>query len=271
MSDAKLKLIGSPPTLEWISVNRLDIDERYQRSVESPQSRRVIYGMIKCWDWRLCQPLNVSRRADGRLFVVDGQHRLVGARERGDLAHLPCVVSQHDDHADEAHTFVALNFKRQKLSQGDIFAASLASGDGDAARTLELITAAGLTLARNHTPANWKPGQIFCAPSIQTALKLYGERIVQCALIAISEAYEGKVLERAATLLKPIYVVYAEDAKRPGFDPDRFIRALGSVDQQDWGDHAREQRRKNPAMSVRDGYVAAFMEQYAALEGVDDE
>ncbi len=261
------KQIGQPPTLEWIAVDRLQIDERYQRSIEGPQSRRIIFGMVKRWDWRLCQPLNVSRRSDGAMFVVDGQHRLAGARERGDVAHLPCVVSSHADHSDEAHTFVALNLKRQKLTQGDVFNASLASGDPDAARTLELITGAGLTLARHANTIAWKPGQIFCAPAIQTALKLYGDRVVSCALIALGEAYQGKVQERAATLLKPLYVIYSEDAKRPEFDPDRFIAALGSVEQRDWSDHARDQQRANPAFSSREAYAAAFIEQYDALRG----
>lgn len=260
---------GQPPTLEWIAVGRLEVDQRYQRAVDTSQSRKIIYGMVKCWDWRLCQPLNVSRRQDGSLFVVDGQHRLAGANERGDIPHLPCVVSQHVDHADEAHTFVALNVKRQRLSQGDVFNASLASGDQDATRVQAIVERAGLSFARHANPVSWKAGQIFCGPAIMKALRLHGEAVVTNALVALAEAYAGKVLSRAGTLLKALYVIYAEDAKRPGFDPDHFIEALSAVDQGDWDEYAISTCKANPALSRVEGFAAAFMEQYDALRGVN--
>lgn len=256
---------GQPPTLEWIAVDRLQVDERYQRSTETPASRRIVVGMVKCWDWRLCQPLNVSRRQEGGLFVVDGQHRLAGARERGDIPHLPCVVSHHESHADEAHTFVALNVKRQKLSQGDVFTASLASGDQDAIRVATMVERAGLTFARHGNPVSWEPGQIFCGPAIMKALRQYGESVVSNALVALAEAYSGRVQVRGATLLKALYLIYAEDAKRPGFDPDRFIEAFGSVEQQDWEEAALDACKNNPLLSRVEGFAAAFMEQYDAL------
>jgi ParB-like nuclease domain len=257
--------IGQPPTLEWIKLESLLIDERYQRSTETPRSRNIIYGMVKCWDWRLCQPLSVSRRNDGCLYVVDGQHRLSGAQERGDIPYLPCVITSHSDHADEAETFVALNCRRQKLSQGDIFSASLASGDPHAQEVAEIVARAGLTFARHNNPTCWKAKQIFCGPAIMAALRVHGKDVVSNALVALTEAYPTQIMARAATLLKALYLIYSEDAKRPGFDPDRFIEALGSVNQTDWLEYAQMARKQSPALSTREAYAQAFMEQYDAL------
>jgi hypothetical protein len=64
---------GNPPSLEWCSVDRLSVDRAYQRATDSPASRKIIAAMVKGWDWTLCQPLVVSRRADGGLFILDGQ------------------------------------------------------------------------------------------------------------------------------------------------------------------------------------------------------
>ncbi len=258
-------VIGAPPTLEWVGVDRLSVDERYQRATESDKSRRLIRRMVERWNWRLCQPLAVSRRTDGSLFVVDGHHRLEGARQRGDLPHLPCVVTAHNDHADEADTFVALNTQRQKLSQGDIFAASLAAGDPQAQRAFDLLTEAGLTLARHGNPVSWKPRQIFCGPRIAKAIAVDGEEAVRNSLVALAEAYPDRVVGNAATLFNALLLIYREDAKRTGFDPDLFIQALGSVDPSDWFDEGREARAGCPGMSVREGIAAAFMEQYDAL------
>lgn len=256
-------IAGSPPTLEWIGVERLSVDPTYQRATDGSRSRTIISGMVKAWDWRLCQPLAVSRRGDGALLVVDGQHRLEGARRRGDVAHLPCVVTSHSDAADEAATFVALNTRRQRLSQGEIFAASLATGDEGAHQALALLTRAGLSLAKNQDPTHWQPGQIFCGPAVQAAIKLYGETVASCALTALAEAYEGKVLSRGATILKALYVIYRDHAGE-GFDPDIFIAALGSVDQLDWLGEAAVVRHGNPAMGTNESLIAAMLAEYRA-------
>jgi hypothetical protein len=258
-----MRVIGTPPTLEWVAIGRLRVDETYQRMTEGSHSRRIIVGMTKCWDWRLCQPLNVSRREDGSMWVVDGQHRLAGARERGDIPHLPCVVTHHEGTADEAFTFVALNQKRQKLSQGDVFNAMLAAGDQDAARVAHLVERAGLSFARSHTPATWKPGQLFCGPALVKSIKLYGDIVVANALVAVGEAFAGKILERGATILNSLTLIYTDDAKRPGFDPDQFIAALGSVSQLDWIAFAADTReQRGRSVSFREALAIAFMEKY---------
>lgn len=258
-------MAGDPPTLEWLPLGRLQVDTAYQRGIDTPQSRRILVSMVKRWDWRLCQPLNVSRRADGTLFIVDGQHRLEGARMRGDVPHLPCVVTSHTDTADEAQTFVALNLRRQKLSQGNVFAASLASGDDDAKRALQLIEGAGFTLARNHDPSTWKAGELFCGPAVQQAVKVQGEAVVKGALNALSEAYTGEVQVRGATLLQSLYVIFADDAKQRGFDRDRFVQALGSVEQRAWLDRASQLRQQHKDLSWRDATAMAIMDAYTAF------
>lgn len=262
-----MRMIGTPPTLEWVPIDRLQVDPLYQRSTESKGGAAIIAGMNRCWDWRLCQPLNVSRRDDGSLWVVDGQHRLEGARKRGDIPHLPCVMASHADHADEAQTFVALNRKRQRLSAADIFNADLAGGSEEAARVKEIITGAGLTLAPHSNYATWKPAMIFCPTAIQAAIRQFGEPVVRNAIVAFAEAYAGKVLNLAGTLLPSLYLIYSEDAKRMGFDPDRFIEALGSVEQRDWHDLIRDAQRQNPTLGRRQACALAMMKQYDALRG----
>lgn len=253
--------IGQPPTLEWVSVDDLSVDHSYQRSTGSERSQRLISSMAMRWNWRLCQPLAVSRRDDGSLLIVDGQHRHEAATRRGDIPHLPCVISRAASVAEEAAMFVDLNSKRQKLSAGDIFLAALRSDDAVAHHTFELITRARLSLAPHSNYTAWKPGQIFCATSIMAAIKQYGDTVVSSALVAISEAYAGKVLSLAGSLLKPLCMIYSRFGSDAEFDPDLFIEALGSVEQSDWFDEA-------PAIKAREGctrheaVVIAIMTEY---------
>lgn len=87
--------VGSQPTIEWIHLHRLSIDSTYQRSTDNGASRRLIAGIAARFDWRLCAPLVVSRRADDTLTIIDGQHRWMAACKRDDIPQLPCCLFRY--------------------------------------------------------------------------------------------------------------------------------------------------------------------------------
>lgn len=261
-----MSLIGSPPTLEWIGVDQLSIDAAYQRSIDAVNSLKLIRSMVRQWDWRLCQPLAVVRRDDGEMYVVDGQHRLAGAIARGDVPHLPCVVTRPETVAAEAEMFVALNTRRRQLSQSDIFNASLAAGDAAAIEIRDTATRLGFAFARHSNPTAWKPGEIHCGPMLQRALKVHGREVVTNAMTALGEAHAGQILSIAATLLKALFVIYSDDARRPGFDPDAFIEGLGGIPHPDWLDAGHMVRQKQPGLSRIDALAGAMMEAHDAAK-----
>src|SRR5262245_54568109 len=71
--------VGTRPSIEWIPLNMLSVDAAYQRSTDNDPSRRLIASITAKFDWRLCMPLVVSRRADDKLVIIDGQHRWLAA------------------------------------------------------------------------------------------------------------------------------------------------------------------------------------------------
>ena len=259
------ELVGDPPTLEWIAVDTLEVDASYQRTTETSRSRQIIGGMVRRWNWSLCQPLAVVRREDRRMMIIDGQHRWAGARARGDIPHLPCVVTRQQDRAAEADMFVELNTRRRQLTQGEIFNASLASGNEGAARVQQLVSDAGLTFARSNVTDRWKPGEIFCGPMLVNALRVHGEPVIRNALTALAEAHAGQVLTSAATLLKSLFLIYSVDAKRPGFDPDLFIAGLAEVKHREWIDEIGRVHREQPALSRVEALATAMIETMDAM------
>ena len=64
--------LGRRPMIEWIPPAELTIDDAYQRTTENQASQALIKRIAANFDWRLCTPLIVSRRADGRFVVIDG-------------------------------------------------------------------------------------------------------------------------------------------------------------------------------------------------------
>lgn len=251
-------VIGAPPTLEWVAVEHLSIDPAYQRATDGPHSRKIIFGMIKGWDWTLCQPLVVARRPDGSLFILDGQHRHIGAIQRGDIAYLPCVILSGCNQAQEANTFVALNTRRQRLSQADIFNGMLAASDPDAVRMAAILDETGWRQVKSSNLEVQRPGSLICAPMLIKAVKSNGEAPVRNALTALREAYPDSPVTNTAALIKALVLIY-RDNDLAGIDPDLFIETLGTVLPTDWPDYGREQRRMSPALSNIEGIAAAMV------------
>lgn len=254
-------VVGDPPSLEWLAVGRLLIEPAYQRATDGDKSRRIIAGMVREWNWALCQPLVASRRHDGSIYVIDGQHRLEGAKKRGDIPHLPCTVLPALDHAGEAAAFVALNTKRQALSQTDVFAGMLAAGDADALALEKLLAETGWALARHTNTADYKPGQLACAPMLARALKAQGEAPVRNALTTLREAFPDRPVRTASRLLQALMLLFGDETYWKRVDPDALVTALAdAADPADWISEGYEVRRRNPAISTREGIAEAMVQ-----------
>lgn len=203
--------LGAPPTLEWRSVAELMIDPVYQRSVETGPSQTLIRKIAMFWDWGLCQPLAVSRRPDGALTIVDGQHRASAAKLRSDIPHLPCVITAYANAGDEAAAFVALNQMRRPLSALDLFKAAVAAEDKEALVIIDCIRSAGLDLAPHMNNKAWKPGQLANIGGLREVYRGKGERVLRDALSVLSNAYKGETLRYAGTIFPGIAHIVANE------------------------------------------------------------
>jgi hypothetical protein len=195
--------VGDPPAIQWVGVGQLLIEPSYQRAADSRQSQRMIGTIAANWDWRLCQPLMVSRRADA-LWVIDGQHRLLAARARGDLPHLPCSVASYDDAAQEAEVFVRANQGRKALTVLDLFRASCASGDGWANQAAELIEDAGLSVSTHTNTAHLAPGALINVRGVIEALKRHGEPPVRAALATMGKAFGDQQMRQGGMIFEAL-------------------------------------------------------------------
>lgn len=102
---------SGPGRLEMLHKDHIHIEAAYQR--QSLQSK--ISAISTAWSWLSFGALVVGRR-DGRYWVIDGQHRLLAARKRSDVTHVPCVVFQTKSVKSEAKSFLDLNTFRRPVS-----------------------------------------------------------------------------------------------------------------------------------------------------------
>ena len=205
--------IGSLPVLQYCAPDQLQIDQEYQRSLDAGSSQTLIRRIAVHWDWGLCQPLFVARRADGGFYVVDGQHRLAAARLRGDIWQLPCVVSSFATMADEAASFVALNQQRRPLSALDLFKAALAAGDDEAKAIVRALEAAGLTLATTTNNQLMKAGAVGNIGGLLRCYRHHGEHVLATAAAAMARAFPDEILRYAGTLFPGLVAIVADQIK----------------------------------------------------------
>jgi hypothetical protein len=251
-------VLGTPPSIEWIAVSDLMVDGEYQRSIEGDSSRRLIASIAAHWDWRLCMPLAVSRRDDGR-YVIDGQHRLAAAKMRADIPHLPCCIASYDGPADEAAMFVAANRARRAINRLDDFHAALVAGDEDALEINRVVQAAGLQVSRQTGSQAWLPGEVAFTSSIATVMGRHGEELVLDALSAIAEAFKGQVLSNGASVFLGLTRIMVSPPE--GLDRDRLLRCLKAFDMKGWGSFVH---------GAKGGDVRAQAMRAAILEAYDD-
>lgn len=232
--------LGQLPVLQYCALDQLKVDESYQRSLETKSSQALIRRIAINWDWSLCQPLIVARRADNGLYVVDGQHRLAAARMRGDIWQLPCVVASYRDAAEEAASFVALNQERRPLNRLQLFRAAVAAGAAEAIKINRALEGAGMWITGNQDLTVQKPGAMTCVGGLEACLRSFGEQVLATALAVLGKSFPDQPLRYAGSLFPGIAMIVAgEMHNNPGFAPGsaRFaamIDFIGRTDQAAW-------------------------------------
>lgn len=102
----------------------LKISEEYQRQTFESK----VLAMSNTWSWIAAGAIIVGYR-DGEYWVVDGQHRVLAANRRADIAELPCLVFGTDTIGQEAQGFLDVNTGRKPVSSLDKFRAQVIAGD----------------------------------------------------------------------------------------------------------------------------------------------
>lgn len=245
--------LGNLPALQYLLPQQLQIDDSYQRTIESPASQTLIRKIAAHWNWDLCQPLVVARREAGELFVIDGQHRLEAARLRGDIQQLPAVVVQYPSVADEAASFVHLNQQRTPLKPPQMFHAALASGDRTALAIRAAIDAAGLHLTQSSQLETLAPMTINNVGGLLRMWQRVGPGAAAEALQVLAAAFAGRKLIYAGTLYPGLAAICAREMKPTGtFETGRFAlftARLGAQPQADWRRRILAAKAAHPGVS----------------------
>lgn len=116
-----------------VKIDDLDIDHSYQRDLDP----NLVQSIADNWDIVAAGPIVVARRADGSLWIVNGQHRAAGAKRAGEAEILAQVVPSQGS-AHEATIRLRGNTRRSDKSQ-ERFKAQVAAGNRESLAIVELL------------------------------------------------------------------------------------------------------------------------------------
>lgn len=128
-----------------IDKNKLYVDHGVQRADISQGNINYIAAH---WNWACVGALIVGLRPNGKYVVVEGQHRLMAAMKRREVATLPCVLIQFRDLEHEAATFLAINTCRKAVSTMDKHRVGTVANDTDILAVNALMDRVGIKLVR---------------------------------------------------------------------------------------------------------------------------
>lgn len=202
----------------WLPVKSLRVDPTYQRPLDNQRVRR----MAKEFDLDALGTIEVSRRNDGQLFVIDGQHRIsalfvIGFGEEK----VPCLIHYGLSLEEEARIFRMRNTAVRPNSFA-MFRAELAEGGNEAVDIEQTVRRCGLEITQG---AN--RGTIQAVSALRRVYRNTGGLVLERTLRLIISAWGTQSFNFQADLLVALALVQ----KRYGveLDRDRLIHQLGTV------------------------------------------
>ena len=232
--------LGPTPRLEWLPLDLLGVDRRYQREMGKDNWAHV-NRILREWNWLHYQPIVVAPKEGGAQIgeaayvVVDGQHRLEAAKKHPLIDRLPCYVVDAVDVAQQARAFVALNARRIGVTRLQRFWAAFAAGEPTAKRIHRICSDAGVTITKSGGVL--PPKTTFATFTIEKLLPLGGGHITAALKILAETHGDTPDVFKSAWIFALTNLIAAEDVDRA-----RLVRTMTGLDLNQVASAARSAR-----------------------------
>lgn len=135
---------GAAGEIVIVELDQLRIDPLYQRDLIAD----FVEEMADNWDIVTAGTIVVSKRPNGDLFIIDGQHRAAAAKRAGET-HILAQVLHEPSAEEEARLRLKGNFKRTDRIY-EVFRARIAAGDPKAKKIKSILS--NLDTQINYSP-----------------------------------------------------------------------------------------------------------------------
>lgn len=209
--------------LSWVPVGDLQIDPRYQRSL----NQQKLDALEKGFDIRKFGTLDAALRGDGSLWVTNGGHRrTIALKKYGPEYLVPVLALLDTTLEDEAATFVGINDQRH-LSKPQLHKAQVIAGDPISKRLQAILDARVLSAGDRIGPNTVKGVE-----TLRVILGAYSDDVLGEALDIVDatfgrfpDSWNAYIIEGIARLIGTFGSHLDRDRltdklKRHGYDPD---------------------------------------------------
>ena len=256
-----VETVRTQPEYRKVKVASLLVDEKYQRAV----SRDRVLDIVHNFDWALFNALWVGdRRGSGKLYVVDGRHRMHAAAVLG-IKDVWCEVRRTSGSDEEARIFVQLTTKRRRMNSAQQFQARLIYNDPEAVEISRIVGKHRFEIKDpdvfyDSAPTNQKPGVIGAVGTLEALYRANGRKGLDRVLSTIKGAWDGVTPTLGSQMLRAMGRVYE---RHPDADPARVAKLLGGKDP--WALIERGQRLGHANGVPQSEAIADALEAVAGL------
>jgi len=196
--DSARKLLNDYDPPEWgeAELETLYIDAKYQRA----RSESKVHTLRANFEPNACQPLAISLRANGRRYLVDGQHRAAVLRDIG-LGTWPALIYRNLTVAQEAAMWREINTRQTKPQPAERFLACLQAKEPEACALDAVITGAGYQLNLRRRSQKKSGREIEAIEAILRIYRRYLATGLTEVLQLIAAAWADDIPERTSRLV----------------------------------------------------------------------
>lgn len=234
--------------IDHINVNDIEVPD-YQRIIKDHKLKKL----IREWSPARVGYVLLSLRADGRLYVVDGQHRVEAVRHlQGRIGpYIESIVREGMTSQEEAEFFAESQnpANRAQLLPEDIHRAAVMYGNADAIAVSNVVTAAGFYIGSRSA----KDGttRIKAVDAVKDIHKNYGAQTLYNTLMFYKSAWEpvtppNQVLINGISLFFTLY---------PAANIESLLKVAAKQTSKDFLEDARK-RAQTDRLSASQGVAS---------------
>jgi hypothetical protein len=214
---------GPAPMLQWIGLDKLVIDDRYQRPL-AKGNWKSIETIAANFRWSRFGPVLVAPVEGGMFAVIDGQHRVHAAALCG-IGEVPAMVVQVGTE-EQSKAFAWINSQAVRVTVFHVFKAAIAAREDWAVRAEAAVAEAGCRLMTYNTTGSMKqPRQVYCIGFIRKQIEAGHDWAVTlaCKSVSATPSLGDRAVAYTDYLLRPWILAIVDSGCR---DLPTLVRAL---------------------------------------------
>lgn len=217
--------IGERPELAWVEVDRIRVDENYQRGLRKSRVAQI----LRDFNWAHFQPVMLGRHEDGTFTVFDGQHRCEAARRHPLVDQVPASIVEFGEGWEEAAAFLGVNVNRTAVTTVEKFWAGIEAGDAAMMSIAAVLEEAECEVVPSgtHSPA---PNRTTAVSAIQRSIQRFGDRATIDAMVTLRRAWPSDSRALGGSLIQALARLYRANAKV--IDQGRMVEKLTAKDRE---------------------------------------